>query len=163
MKPASVRYHAGCHMTRPAVDAFPDSVQYSGERETPFWTPAMDAAEDRDLKLQRASSDLVTEFSAKLPTLLWKSQPGTPLRTPRKWAPVSKTEKLIALVRPQLNWLSKWPCLRIIANKIWTARTFSGMASASGPASAEVAANISRCVSGVSVQASRPVLLSALK
>lgn len=63
----------------------------------------MDAAEDRDLKLQRASSDLVTEFSAKLPTLLWKSQPGTPLHTPRKWAPVSKTEKLIALVRPHLN------------------------------------------------------------
>ena len=63
----------------------------------------MDAAEDRDLKLQRASSDLVTEFSAKLPTLLWKSRPGAPHRTPRKWAPVSKTEKLVALVRPQLN------------------------------------------------------------
>jgi hypothetical protein len=62
----------------------------------------MDAAEDRDLKLQRASSDLVTEFSVKLPTLLWRSEPGTPLRTPRKWAQVSKTEKLVALVRPHI-------------------------------------------------------------
>lgn len=62
----------------------------------------MDAAEDRDLKLQRASSDLVTEFSAKLPALLWRSEPGTPLRTPRKWAQVSKTEKLVALVRPHI-------------------------------------------------------------
>lgn len=63
----------------------------------------MDAAEDRDLKLQRASSDLVTEFSAKLPTLLWRSEAGTPLRTPRKWAQVSKTEKLVALVRPLIT------------------------------------------------------------
>jgi hypothetical protein len=59
----------------------------------------MDAAEDRDVKLQRASGDLVSEFSAKLPSLLWRSQNGTPLRTPRKWAQVTKTEKLVSLVR----------------------------------------------------------------
>jgi hypothetical protein len=59
----------------------------------------MDAAEDRDVKLQRASGDLVTEFSAKLPSLLWRSQNGTSLRTPRKWAQVTKTEKLVSLVR----------------------------------------------------------------
>lgn len=60
----------------------------------------MDAAEDRDVKLQRASGDLVSEFSAKLPSLLWRSQTGIPLRTPRKWAPATKTEKLVSLVRP---------------------------------------------------------------
>jgi hypothetical protein len=59
----------------------------------------MDAAEDRDVKLQRASSDLVSEFSAKLPSLLWKSQNGAPHRTPRKWTQESKTEKLVSLVR----------------------------------------------------------------
>lgn len=59
----------------------------------------MDAAEDRDLKLQRASGDLVAEFSAKLPSLLWRAQNGAPLRTPRKWAQVSKTERLVNLVR----------------------------------------------------------------
>lgn len=58
----------------------------------------MDAAEDRDLKLQRASTDLVTEFSAKLPQLLWKAQNGTPLRAPRKWVQVTKTERLVKLV-----------------------------------------------------------------
>lgn len=63
----------------------------------------MDAAEDRDLKLQRASTDLVTEFSAKLPQLLWKAQNATLLRTPRKWAQVTKTERLVKLVRTVLD------------------------------------------------------------
>ena len=62
----------------------------------------MDAAEDRDVKLQRASSDLVSEFSAKLPSLLWKSQNGdAPHRTPRKWTQESKAEKLVSLVSLQ--------------------------------------------------------------
>ncbi|KAJ5408904.1 hypothetical protein N7509_002787 [Penicillium cosmopolitanum] len=64
----------------------------------------MDAAEDRDVKLQRASSDLVSEFSAKLPSLLWKSQNGAPHRTPRKWTPESKAEKLVSLLEPFQEW-----------------------------------------------------------
>lgn len=63
----------------------------------------MEAAEDRDVKLQRASGDLVSEFAAKLPSLLWKSQNGTPGRTPRKWAQVTKTQKLVSLVRYLLS------------------------------------------------------------
>ena len=62
----------------------------------------MDAAADRDIKLQRASGDLVGEFSAKLPSLLWKSRTennGHTARTPRRWTPAAKTEKLIGLVR----------------------------------------------------------------
>ncbi|KAJ5266161.1 hypothetical protein N7524_007179 [Penicillium chrysogenum] len=64
----------------------------------------MDAAEDREVKLQRASGDLVSEFSAKLPSLLWRAQTGTPLRTPRKWAQVTKTEKLVSLLEPFQEW-----------------------------------------------------------
>ncbi|KAJ5546291.1 Tubulin-specific chaperone D C-terminal [Penicillium frequentans] len=64
----------------------------------------MDAVEDRELKLQRASGDLVTEFSEKLPSLLWRFEKGTPLRTPRKWAQVSKTEKLVNLLEPFQEW-----------------------------------------------------------
>ncbi|KAJ5817724.1 hypothetical protein N7447_007732 [Penicillium robsamsonii] len=64
----------------------------------------MDAAEDRDVKLQRASGDLVSEFSAKLPSLLWRAQTGTPIRTPRKWAQVTKTEKLVSLLEPFQEW-----------------------------------------------------------
>ncbi|KAJ5607403.1 hypothetical protein N7537_004022 [Penicillium hordei] len=64
----------------------------------------MDAAEDKDVKLQRASGDLVSEFSAKLPSLLWRAQTGTPLRTPRKWAQVTKTEKLVSLLEPFQEW-----------------------------------------------------------
>ncbi|KAJ6144506.1 hypothetical protein N7470_008401 [Penicillium chermesinum] len=64
----------------------------------------MDVAEDRDVKLQRASSDLVAEFSAKLPSLLWRSSNRNPQRTPRKWAPESKTEKLVSLLEPFQEW-----------------------------------------------------------
>ncbi|KAJ5620382.1 hypothetical protein N7510_004366 [Penicillium lagena] len=65
----------------------------------------MDAAEDRDIKLQRASSDLVAEFSAKLPSLLWKSrsQSGTSA-SPRRWTQVAKTEKLVGLLEPFQEW-----------------------------------------------------------
>ncbi|KAJ5327292.1 hypothetical protein MYU51_017809 [Penicillium brevicompactum] len=64
----------------------------------------MDATEDRDVKLQRASGDLVAEFSVKLPSLLWKSQNGTSLRTLRKWTQVTKTEKLVSLLEPFQEW-----------------------------------------------------------
>ncbi|CAL5870911.1 uncharacterized protein PFLUO_LOCUS5152 [Penicillium psychrofluorescens] len=65
----------------------------------------MDAAEDRDIKLQRASSDLVADFSAKLPSLLWKSrsQSGIP-DSPRRWTKVTKTEKLVGLLEPFQEW-----------------------------------------------------------
>lgn len=91
----------GRHMTGPAVDAIPNTALLKTHCIT--WESTMDAAEDRDVKLQRASGDLVTEFSAKLPSLLWRSQ-ETPLRTPRRWAQVTKTEKLVSLVRPHYKY-----------------------------------------------------------
>lgn len=83
-------------MTGPAVDAIPNTAILKTHCIN---HSIMDAAEDRDVKLQRASGDLVSEFSAKLPSLLWRAQTSTPLRTPRKWAPVTKTNKLVSLVR----------------------------------------------------------------
>lgn len=82
-------------MTGPALDAIPNTAVFTHRI---IWDSAMDAAEDRDVKLQRASGDLVAEFSVKLPSLLWKSQHGTSVRTPRIWAQVTKTEKLVSLV-----------------------------------------------------------------
>ncbi|KAL5364108.1 tubulin folding cofactor D C terminal-domain-containing protein [Aspergillus floccosus] len=65
----------------------------------------MDAADDREVKLQRASGDLVTEFSAKLPSLLWKprTEQGT-CRVPRRRTQASKTEKLVSLLEPFQEW-----------------------------------------------------------
>ncbi|PYH96298.1 hypothetical protein BO71DRAFT_321191 [Aspergillus ellipticus CBS 707.79] len=65
----------------------------------------MDAVEDREVKLQRASSDLVSEFSVKLPSLLWKSRPEQGnTRVPRRWTPAAKTERLVALLEPFQEW-----------------------------------------------------------
>ncbi|KGO69149.1 Tubulin-specific chaperone D, C-terminal [Penicillium expansum] len=88
-------------MTGPAVDAIPNTAILKTHCIN---HSIMDAAEDRDVKLQRASGDLVSEFSAKLPSLLWRAQTSTPLRTPRKWAPVTKTNKLVSLLEPFQEW-----------------------------------------------------------
>ncbi|KAB8258947.1 tubulin folding cofactor D C terminal-domain-containing protein [Aspergillus pseudonomiae] len=65
----------------------------------------MDAIEDKEVKLQRASGDLVTEFSEKLPSLLWKPRTekgGT--RVPRIWTQAAKTERLVGLLEPFQEW-----------------------------------------------------------
>lgn len=64
----------------------------------------MDAADDREIKLQRVSGDLVSEFSVKLPYLLWKTRTGNggQVRVPRRWTPAGKTEKIIGLVRSDI-------------------------------------------------------------
>ncbi|KAL4802284.1 tubulin folding cofactor D C terminal-domain-containing protein [Aspergillus unguis] len=62
----------------------------------------MDAADDREVKLQRASGDLVEEFQAKLPSLLWKPQSNP--KVPRRWTLASKTERLVNLLEPFQEW-----------------------------------------------------------
>ncbi|GMG37375.1 unnamed protein product [Aspergillus oryzae var. brunneus] len=66
----------------------------------------MDAIEDKEVKLQRASGDLVTEFSEKLPSLLWKprTEKGH-ARVPRRWTQAAKTERLVGLP------FQEWPQL----------------------------------------------------
>ncbi|KAL3451930.1 tubulin folding cofactor D C terminal-domain-containing protein [Aspergillus insuetus] len=65
----------------------------------------MDAADDREIKLQRASGDLVKEFLEKLPSLLWKPQTSPKgARVPRRWTLVSKTERLVNLLEPFQEW-----------------------------------------------------------
>lgn len=102
----------------------------------------MDAADDREVKLQRASGDLVDEFSAKLPSLLWKTRTenGHNIRVPRRWTQANKTEKLIGLVSyHQLPYL-KYKTLTL------TARTLPRVATTVGPSSAKAPATISRCL-----------------
>ncbi|PLB42066.1 tubulin folding cofactor D C terminal-domain-containing protein [Aspergillus candidus] len=66
----------------------------------------MDAPDDREIKLQRASGDLVKEFSARLPALLWKpsTERGKESRTPRRRTPAAKAEKLVGLLEPFQEW-----------------------------------------------------------
>ncbi|KAL4987726.1 tubulin folding cofactor D C terminal-domain-containing protein [Aspergillus falconensis] len=65
----------------------------------------MDAADDREVKLQRASGDLVKEILDKLPSLLWKPQPAQiSARVPRRWILASKTERLVNLLEPFQEW-----------------------------------------------------------
>ncbi|KAL6238609.1 hypothetical protein BDW75DRAFT_237285 [Aspergillus navahoensis] len=65
----------------------------------------MDVADDREVKLQRASGDLVKEFLDKLPSLLWKPQSAQKsARVPRRWTLASKTERLVNLLEPFQEW-----------------------------------------------------------
>ncbi|KAF7587023.1 hypothetical protein BBP40_007845 [Aspergillus hancockii] len=65
----------------------------------------MDAVEDKEIKLQRASSDLVKEFSVKLPSLLWKprTEKGD-TRVPRRWTQAAKAERLVGVLEPFQEW-----------------------------------------------------------
>ncbi|KMU87941.1 hypothetical protein CIHG_05708 [Coccidioides immitis H538.4] len=62
----------------------------------------MDAPGDRDIELQRASGDLIHEFKAKLPPLLWKSAGDK--RQVHRWAQRVRTEKLRTLLEPFQEW-----------------------------------------------------------
>lgn len=99
----------------------------------------MDAADDREVKLQCASGDLVDEFSTKLPSLLWKTRTenGHNVRVPRRWTQANKTEKLIGLVRYYQLPSIKYKTLTL------TAGTLPRMATTSGPSSAKALATIS--------------------
>lgn len=66
----------------------------------------MDAPEDADLHLQRASADLLNEFSSSLPRFLWLSpkvgqqSDGEQGCSARKYVKERGTEQLIKLVCP---------------------------------------------------------------
>lgn len=65
----------------------------------------MDAPQDRDIKLQRASGDLIQEVRSKLAPLLWKSRPNSKNnvndRQAHRLAQARKALKLIDLVSLQ--------------------------------------------------------------
>lgn len=65
----------------------------------------MDAPGDRDIKLQRASGDLIQEFKTKLQPLLWKSrvENGRAVNNPHRLAQEDKAARLISLVRIPLG------------------------------------------------------------
>ncbi|OAX78461.1 hypothetical protein ACJ72_07230 [Emergomyces africanus] len=68
----------------------------------------MDAPQDRDIKLQRASTDLIQEVRSKLAPLLWKSSPINNNNTndcqPHRLAQERQTLKLINLLEPFQEW-----------------------------------------------------------
>ncbi|PGH00269.1 hypothetical protein GX51_05872 [Blastomyces parvus] len=69
----------------------------------------MDAPQDRDIKLQRASSDLIQETRSKLLPLLWKSRPNgngnaSNRRQVHRLAQTRKALKLIDLLEPFQEW-----------------------------------------------------------
>ncbi|KAI9878754.1 MAG: hypothetical protein M1830_010607 [Pleopsidium flavum] len=70
----------------------------------------MDAAEDKDIKLQRASEDLLSEFQDRLPKFLWRSpsatqiQAASNLHRPRRTVRQSDTDRLIQLLEPFQEW-----------------------------------------------------------
>lgn len=68
--------------------------------------PGMDAAEDRDIKFQRASGDLIKDLTESLPSLLWKPQTanGQDVQIVRRWAQAAKTERLISLLESFQEW-----------------------------------------------------------
>ncbi len=60
----------------------------------------MDSAEDeQDLKLQRASADLLAELQSALRPFLWKKVPSGGTRIRRR-VTARETDRLIALVKP---------------------------------------------------------------
>ncbi|EGE83692.2 beta-tubulin cofactor d [Blastomyces dermatitidis ATCC 18188] len=68
----------------------------------------MDAPQDRDIKLQHASSDLIRETRSKLSPLLWKSRPhgnhNASSRQVHRLAQTRKALKLIDLLEPFQEW-----------------------------------------------------------
>src|SRR5947207_2665161 len=72
----------------------------------------MDAPDDRDIKLQRASGDMIKELKAKLPSLLWKCHSQSS-KYPHRWAQSAKTDRLITLVSPLARLELTYLCIRI--------------------------------------------------
>ncbi|OJJ50938.1 hypothetical protein ASPZODRAFT_155944 [Penicilliopsis zonata CBS 506.65] len=66
----------------------------------------MDEPEDTEIKIQRASGELINDLTATLPALLWKpSREGaSQRRIPRRWVLAGKTDKLLALLEPFQEW-----------------------------------------------------------
>lgn len=59
----------------------------------------MDAPDDRDIKLQQASGELLKEFKEKLTPLLWKQTADRQsTRVVHRWAQPNKEARLIDIV-----------------------------------------------------------------
>jgi hypothetical protein len=66
----------------------------------------MDIKDDnQDIKLYRASGDLIPEICTKLPQLVWSKSTDSTTEAVRRWVLNSKVEELIYLVsEPPLPW-----------------------------------------------------------
>ncbi|KAF3401336.1 Tubulin-specific chaperone D [Talaromyces pinophilus] len=64
----------------------------------------MDAPDDRDIKFQRASGDLLKEFEDKLTPLLWKPNTAHSQKTVHRWSQVPKESRLIEVLESFQEW-----------------------------------------------------------
>ena len=85
----------------------------------------MDALEDKDLVLQRASADLLSELHFSIPRLLFKTSGASTKRELRSEISYVATAHLIRLVHSPI------PDLLALTKNWVTARTISRMAAAS--------------------------------
>lgn len=85
----------------------------------------MDAPDDRDIKFQRASGDLLQEFEEKLTPLLWRQNTIQSQKTVHRWSQAPKESRLIEVVSEiRCPIMSAQPLLTLT-----TAGKISGMAS----------------------------------
>lgn len=102
----------------------------------------MDVPEDAELHLQRASADLLSDFSSSLPRFLWlspnvgqQSEGEQGLLFARKAVKERSTEQLIKLVCPIPI---RYNYVRIVnhnSSSLYIVGAFSGMASTAGSSS----------------------------
>lgn len=101
----------------------------------------MDAPEDAELHLQRASADLLREFTSSLPRFLWLSpkaghqSDGEQGPSARKVVKERSTEHLIKLVSPISQPIGAPDCIVTIIPPYYIVGAFSGMASIAGSSS----------------------------
>src|SRR6266536_4368693 len=88
----------------------------------------MDAPEDRDSKLHRASTRLLSDLSLQLPKLCSYKQLRGGTRSPRLWVRDAETYKIIQLVR--LRTILPFELIAYLLG--FSVRAFPSMAAASG-------------------------------
>src|SRR5947207_14758633 len=90
----------------------------------------MDVKDDnRDIRLYRASGDLIPEIRAKLPQLVWAKSSANSNKFIRRWVLDSKVEELIYLVSNPSSPLVS------LANRLFSAYPIPRMASTPGSSS----------------------------
>lgn len=126
----------------------------------------MDASEDRDLKLQRASADLLAEFGSSLTKFLWKSPPegdqqGKPVLKVRSYVKECKTNSLIKLV----GWISDLINIhdKVVMVVSFLAGAFSGMATTARFTSCKISSSSNFCLHPISMQSPRYLLCTPSK
>jgi hypothetical protein len=116
----------------------------------------MDVKDDnKDVKLYRASGDLLPEIRAKLPQLVWSNSSVSNPRVVRHWVLNSKVEEIIYLVSEPFSLRQPQ------ADHSFSAQPISRMASATRPSSLRADTAIGGLVSSVHRQTQGRLFITA--